>query len=557
MVTLRYFLTFLVVQLSVCSAFSQGSHIPYNSEYFHRIDRLELKNARLSTHFHGVLKPYDRKDLAEFLGQLNTDSLSERDSSDLAYLKNEVWEWDSTRSEGKGFLKHFFKQPADFYSVKTNDFDIHVSPIFHFRTGSENYDGEKRRQFVNTRGVFLRGTLNKKLGFYSYFTENQTSSPFYVKQYSLQQGHFPYTGYTRIIKNDTTRFDLDYMQAFGEINFRPNNLISLKLGHNKNFVGSGVRSLILSDYSAPYFNFKANVKLGRLEYMNMLAKLADQQSDTIGYDLEVIPPKFMVFHHLNINVTKNLNIGLFETVLFGDRKFDMNYLNPVIFYRFVEGLLGSSDNAIVGADFRWLPGRGAMFYGQFVLDEFNTVDNKKGGSFNDKKAWQLGFKMVDFLDVEQLDIQVEFNSVRPYTFSHFKTFTNASNYNIPLGHPLGANFNEFIGILRWQPITKLFVKGTYLNYAKGFDTPNVNWGGDVLKNYRVGRPYDNGNFIAQGDKRKVHLFRADVSYMLYHNVFLDLNVQSRNIALENAVNKPSRVFNIGIRWNFMNDEYLF
>ena len=50
-------------------------------------------------------------------------------------------------------------------------------------------------------------------------------------------------------------------------------------------------------------------------------------------------PKYMANHYLSWNVSKRLNIGLFESVVWNnanDRGFDINYLNPLILFRAIE-----------------------------------------------------------------------------------------------------------------------------------------------------------------------------------------------------------------------------
>ena len=66
----------------------------------------------------------------------------------------------------------------------------------------------------------------------------------------------------------------------------------------------------------------------------------------------------MTMHHLSVNLSKKLNIGFTESVVFQRDSttgsgFDLNYLNPVIFYRFVESFQGSADNTFIGLDFKW------------------------------------------------------------------------------------------------------------------------------------------------------------------------------------------------------------
>jgi hypothetical protein len=62
---------------------------------------------------------------------------------------------------------------------------------------------------------------------------------------------------------------------------------------------------------------------------------------------------------LSINIGKKLNLGVFELVAFSPDDsastdhFRMDYLNPVIFYRAIEQQNGSTDNVLLGMDFKW------------------------------------------------------------------------------------------------------------------------------------------------------------------------------------------------------------
>jgi hypothetical protein len=532
---------------------AQSPYLSIDQEYSHLIERLEAKSGKLANNFHSNLKPFERQQIVEYVESLNlTDSVYTKiDEWNLNYLKTDSWSFaaDTAVGSGKPFLKHFFKRRSDFYFVKNDDFEIHASPIFHFGGGTNSGDSGNQGQFINTRGVSIRGSINSKLGFYTDFTENQESSPFYVKQFHEQTQGFPYTGFTKIVGDNVTRLTRDYVQANGYIVFKPSKHINLRFGHSKNFVGSGVRSMILSDFSAPYLNLLVNVKLGRLEYQNMLARMSNTQVDIGVNDLLAIPPKYMAFHHLNMNVSKRLNIGLFETVMFGDRAFDLNYLNPIIFYRFVEGLIGSSDNSVVGADFKLLLGKSFFVYGQFVLDEYNSKESKNEGWHGEKNAGQLGLKYIDFAGLKNFDIQGEFNYARPYTYSHFSDYSSLVNYNVPITHPLGANFKEFLLVARYQPINRLFIKATFMRALKGYDSEGLNWGGDILKSYRNNRPKELGNFIAQGDARTIMNIRAEASYMLGHNLFIDASFQSRNEEGEAFEATRNSLFNFGVRWN--------
>src|SRR5690606_38232479 len=86
--------------------------------------------------------------------------------------------------------------------------------------------------------------------------------------------------------------------------------------------------------------------------------------------------KFTTKHMLDWNVTKSWSLGVFESIVWQgkdtllNRGYDINYLNPVIFYRPVEYALGSSDNALLVLNSNIKIGDKFNLYTQIVLDEF-------------------------------------------------------------------------------------------------------------------------------------------------------------------------------------------
>lgn len=547
-------------------AFSQSSFVPLNhsSEYF--LDRIEVKTGRLSNEFHSGVKPFSREAVSKYISSLSSGEyykLSEVDRRNVDFIKADSWEFysdDSLSEVKRPLLKYLFRQKSDFAHYENEDFDIHASPILYLNYGSNSAYGnmESRNTSNNTRGVEIRGRLGKKIGFYTMFSDNITTPNNYQVNYFAQHDNaFPYESFVKVKDDDFTKLNLNYFQALGYITFRPVKTLQLTFGHDKNFIGSGTRSLVLSDFSAPYLQLRLDLKLGRFQYQNIFGQLTNRQIQTQPHLQETNTSKYMAFHHLNVNITKNLNVGVFENVMFGNRKigFDPNYLNPVIFYRFLEGYLGSSDNAMVGADFKWNIFKTASLYGQFVLDEYNKEEFKKDDWWAKKYGWQLGVKYMDVLGVENLDLQLEQNVVRPYTYSHFTTFTNFVNYNLPLAHPLGANFRESIAILQYQPTQKLHVKFTGSIATKGEDNDGNNYGGDILKMNTSNKPNEYGVKQNQGVKNKITFLEARASYMVWHNVFADATYRMRKDSHTDGMQE--NMFTVGLRWNFAYRPYMF
>ena len=197
-----------------------------------------------------------------------------------------------------------------------------------------------------------------------------------------------------------------------------------------------------------------------------------------------------------------------------------------------------------------------QFYGQFLLDEFRINDIRKNpDSWVNKYGYQLGVKYVDAFAIRNLDLQFEANRVRPFTYTHYDTLANYTHYNQPLAHPLGANFQEFVGKLFYQPAPKWTIDGTIIYYYKGLDTLGKNLGGNIFKNYTT-RSGNDGFFVGNGAKAKALNAFVTVSYELKENFFLEASFQQRNYKIENNPGESNTTLvTAGIRWNVFKRQY--
>ena len=80
--------------------------------------------------------------------------------------------------------------------------------------------------------------------------------------------------------------------------------------------------------------------------------ITEQSGEEINREMQ--SKKYIAAHRLEIAVTDNLDIGLNEVVVYGDRGLEFAYLNPIMFYRSAEHYLGDMDNATMSADFNWI-----------------------------------------------------------------------------------------------------------------------------------------------------------------------------------------------------------
>ena len=561
----------IVVFVLPVTASAQSTYLNQGAKESHFVERIEIKQQTNTDLNFSTLKPFNRKDIVkevEFLDSARmgypdstgndkfkewTDlGLTAVDEYNLKSLLMNNSEWVTTPRADflsrKPLFGVFYKTKANLIEVNNPDFFLAVNPLLQFNLSKENNNDET--VFLSTRGVSVRGLIGKKVGFSSFITDNQERGPKFFQQQVATLRAVPGNGFYKPFK----KTGVDYFDARGYLTFNAAKFIDFQFGYDKNFIGNGYRSLFLSDWGNSYLFLKINTKIWKLNYQNIFMELMPQFKKN-GDSL--LPRKYAAMHHLSMNVTKWLNVGLFEGIIFGRQNhFDFQYLNPIIFYRHIEGTIGSPDNAVAGFDFKANVAHRLQLYGQFLLDEFILSQVKNNPtSWVNKFGIQAGAKYVDAFGIRNLDLQFETNRVRPFTYSHNDTIANYTHYNQPLAHPLGANFQEFIGIVNYQPAPKwnLYAKAIY--YYKGLDSAGQNFGGNIFENYTT-RSKDEGFNVGSGAKAKVLNALLQVSYEVKQNLFLDLSLQQRNFKIDNVSGtNNSTIVTAGVRLNMFKRVY--
>lgn len=481
--------------------------IPYSFRHYQKLNRSLYS---LDTRFHTSLKPviYD-------------DSLITKQLDSLLQAPKTYTTW----IERKLFSEHLV-------DVKKKDFNFYLDFLPDFIVGKDIEHGINT--WANTRGYQLGGKIGKQLSFYASGFENQARFNDYLTRYMNDK---------RIITgmvNDKFR-DIDEVPAAVKdwtystaiLNYTPNKYFSFTLAHDKNFIGDGYRSMLMSDVAAAYPSFKIATTLGNVKYMAMWAQFQDPLSPQFSYD-SGFRKKWGVFHYLDWNVNNRLSLGFFDAVIWqgadsvGRRGFDVSYLNPIVFLRTIEGMNHSPDNALLGLTAKYKMLKNMTVYGQFVVDEFTASLVFRGkGDWVNKFGYQLGIKGFDAFKVKNLSYLAEFNTARPFTYSQRTSLLNYGHYVEALAHPLGANFREFLSI--WEYEFKRFTvyaQGMYARY--GLDLNGESYGKDINRPYGD-RLRQDGYYTTNGLTTSLSYADVRISYLINpkYNLRLELGGVSR------------------------------
>jgi len=356
--------------------YSSALNIPFTHQFYAQFDRsLNL----VGSNNHTASKPYVYQDVKPYY-----DLKKSKDD-----LKKDVDGWWGR----KLFNEHMVQ-------VQSKKYWFTIDPVFDLQVGKDT-DADFNSTFNNTRGIYIQGGLGRHLSFSTTVLESQGRFADYVNRYAesiatkpgsnTEAAVVPGRGIAKRFKDDA----YDYPVAEAYLSYKPADFVNIQFGHGKNFIGDGYRSLFQSDVTNPYTYLKLNTNFWKIKYTNTWMWLRDIRPE-VEEDGAFLT-KYMANHYLSLNVSKRLNIGLFESVMWVDvngRGFDINYLNPIIFYRAIEFESGQdAGNAILGASAKYKWNDNINLYSQFVLDEFALNDVQAGNkSWRNKFGLQLGVK---------------------------------------------------------------------------------------------------------------------------------------------------------------------
>lgn len=512
------------------SAQTANNYLPFSHSLYNKLGNYTYDT---KTSFHSSIKPYYS------------------DHTVLSGVVDSIYNIgvDSTRKswiERKLLQEHLIQ-------VNKKEYQIYADFLPDFVVGYDDQSG--KNTWLNTRGYQLGVKVGEKFSFYTSGYENQGVFPQYIANFIDQQKTVPGESGGKLGKPEK-----DWAYTTAHLSYTPNKYINLALGYDKNFIGDGYRSILLSDVAANSSFFRLRASLGSIQYQTIYAYMLDPGAPKLTTDRRLGDRgKWGAFHYLDWNVNKRLSLGVFQAITWADaepegkRGFDFNFVHPFVFLRPIESANSTSpDKMRLGLNVKYELLEKTALYGQFMIDEFTAKEFfSNRGYWANKWAVQLGFRGMDLFGVKRLNYLAEFNSVRPYTYAHFDRLSNYAHYNQPLAHPFGAGFREFIGQLSYS--YKRFDIGGQLLYAYyGLDPVGENYGKNIFLSYED-RSVNYGSKIGNGITTDLYFAKGKVSYLLNPKYNLRLEVSSTFRNEKNQIgNSSTGIVAFGLRSTFRN-----
>ncbi len=435
-------------------------------------------------------------------------------------------------------------------SDSSDKFILTIDPLFNFEFGRDYADSSKSF-YKNTRGALVRGNIGNQFSFESSFYENQATFVNYLKKFNDAYLIIPGQGRWKKFK-DT---GYDFAMASGYVMYTPSKHFNFQIGHGKHFIGDGYRSLLLSDNAFNYPFARLTTTFGKIQYTNLYASFMNLSYGGVttpkGTE-RLFQKKAASFQYLNWNAHSSIQLGLFQGLIWkasdslNKQCIKLPFASPLIYTAAIsEGLTGNN-NILLGATFKLKFTNTFYVYGQYMLDDF-------GAGFNTyKSGLQLGLKYFDVFGLKNLHMQLEGNSVHPYSYAATNATQSYTHYNQALAHPLGSNFSEAIIILNYK-VGDFFTQAKFNFATTGFDELGLNYGNNIFYSDTLNVPNSQ-----TGDSRSLRIIDMHIGYLVNPatnlNIFVGISNRSSISPIENS---QTNFVYFGIRTSLQNIYYDF
>ena len=360
-------------------------------------------------------------------------------------------------------------------SARSDDFSVNVYPVV---TGQLLSAGESQ-VFKRSIGVQLYGTVSKRWGFqFSFQDITEAGKMVDTSKQGIEAAHE--TGYVRNALFNDRSINYTEIRTHFSYAFKKG---TVSIGQDYLLWGYGQGGkLVLSDKAPTYPYIRVDlqpIKWLRFNYTHAWLKsdiLDSARSYTIPNSLyggvrEVLVPKFMVSHSLDIRLKKGLNLMLGESMIYTDR-LQPGYLIPVMFFKAFDNYMGS--NSITrggnGQFFFQVSSRDQLrnthLYATLLIDEVKISKVLSRTESRNQLGYTIGGSVTD-LGLPYLTLGAEYTRVRPFVYRNFLPAQNYTSATHLLGDWIGANSDRFLLYARYTPIPRLKLNARYQLVRKG------------------------------------------------------------------------------------------
>jgi Capsule assembly protein Wzi len=541
----KFIPTILFLTISI---FSQTEYVPSNNPIYDFLERMESQ--QIINNYNSFEIPKARNEIAGYIKEVinNKDKLDEVDKKILQDFEVE-FEYElygtlenSQKILGDGAYNLFSQnQKYLFYYNEPEKFNLFINLLGEGNLIFNN-DLEKKQNLSTGLGYIggeIRGTILNRFGFN---LQGINGNVFGNKQAALLKNNLKYN-FKLNEKPEETFFD--ETEGYLTTDF---DLVKLKFGRDRIKIGYGpVKSLI--DENSPEFDYiglNISYKFFNFSYFHgkLLGNTAFSFDSTVGEETTV-EEKYIGYHRIGFNISKDLDFGVGEFIIYGDRPIDLSYLNPFGLYKSIEHQNRDRDNSMLFFDFNNNSIKGLKLYATLLIDDI-TINKLGTGWYGNQTMLNAGLYTSFLYKVIPMDIKLEYLKIDPYTFTHRFSRNNFTNLSYNLDSFLQPNSELFFAQINYRFNNRLNVSGDFTYTIHGANplasdgTVKENVGGDISLGYRV---FDSDKvYFLDGYLEYGRIASATLNYEPYNQIHFYFNIKYISQSLQSEKNKILETF---------------
>ncbi len=334
-------------------------------------------------------------------------------------------------------------------------------------------------------GFRFRGTLFERLGYSLSVQKGGVSGSQDLAPTFDSRLNYNFKFIERIENIGNYDFAEGYLRYFSEPAEKMR--LSFQIGREKIKFGYGYGSKLVLSGDHHYLDFlKLNFDYGIFSFTSIHGSTVGEYNP----DHEQNFTKLIALNRFQLHFDKLFSVGLGENVIYSGRGIDLAYLNPFIFYKFVEMSLQDRDNGTLWLDFQSNFLKNIELQATFFLDENILSQLQDLNRFSNKTAYQLSAFWYSPFSINDFSLVLEYTKVRPYVYTHTNYRNSYTTFGQLLGHRIGPNSDEFLAQISYNLNERVRLNLEYQYVRAGeniYDAQgrlSFNSGGDPFIPYR-------------------------------------------------------------------------
>lgn len=533
--------SFAIILLFITTtAFAQHENVSLDNDVYTFLKEMKVKG--VISGIHDDSPNMSRYEVKNFLAkiELSKAALSKTELGFLQKYKTEFCDEEADSNNAslfsgdkyESYLSDLFSQKNRYmYAYREPNVNFYLNVLGRFSFG-QTFEPGKHNSTLYDIGFRFRGTLVNRLGYSLSVQKGGVSgSQSYAKLFD------PRLNYNfKFIEAIENIGNYDFAEGYLRYYTEPvsDMRIALQIGREKiKFgYGSGSKFVISGDHTLLDF-FRLNFDYGIFSFTSISASTVGTFNENRDLDYT----KFLAINRFKLNYPEIIEFGIGENIIYSGRGIDLAYLNPMIFYKFVEMSLQDRDNGSVWLDFQTHFLKNFEITGTFFLDENILSHLQEMNLFSNKTAYQIGALWYSPFAINDLSIIGEYTKIRPYVYTHTNDKNTYSAYGELIGHNIGPNSDEILlkADYNLNPWIRFSTSYQFIRSGENiYDNEGrllFNAGGDQFVPYRMNIDPEYINFL-DGERINKNIFTATVKMEPMRKLFV--NLMYKFISLNNV-----------------------